>query len=284
MVELGARIRRKSDLAKILGDQWGVKALDSVELRIDPAATTRLDAALATELRGLPVAFDEDGLVVAVAEPTADRFDALRARLGDVTFVVVPSATLDDLLDQRRATLKKTPTPVELVGAWLGGLSETTRLGREAGERGRDTDEAPLESESSRVAEEADGRDTDEAPLAEENLEEQRSETMEEVYAMKERHDNGKPRFVPVLPASPDSGSVVDHLRGLTGAIEALEHERVDIRGRAEAQKAELEELRRARASNLETISNLSAELEERRRCLDGLRSVVGELATELDR
>jgi Type II secretion system (T2SS), protein E, N-terminal domain len=263
MVELGARIRRRPQLAKILGDQWGLKGLDPVKLEIDAAATTRLDAGLATELRGLPVAFDEDGLVVAVAEPTADRFDALRAQLGDVKFVVVPSATLDELLDERRATLKKTPTPVELVGAWLGGLGASSRVAREA---------------------EVGGRDTDEAPLDDDDLEEQRSETIEEVYAMEERHDNGKPPFGPVLPASPGSGSVVDHLRGLAGAIEALEHELVDTRRRAEAQEAELEKLRRARASDLETISNLRAELEERRRCLDGLRSVVGELATELDR
>jgi hypothetical protein len=268
--------------AKILGDQWGLEALDPAKLRIDPAASTRLDAGLAIELRGLPVAFDEDGLVVAVAEPTTDRLDALRGLLGDVTFVVVPSATLDDLLDQRRATLTKTPTPVELVGAWLGGLGNSSRVAQEA--EGRDTDEAPLDNKDSRVAQKADGRDTDEAPLDDDNLEGRRSDTMEEIYLMEDRRDNGKLTFEPVMPASQGTGSVVDHLRGLAGAIETLEDELTDARRRAEAQEAELDELRRARASDFETISSLGAELEERLRCLDGLRAVVGELATELDK
>jgi hypothetical protein len=251
-------------LAKLLADQWGLKAPDPAKLKIDPAASTRLDAGLAAELRGLPIAFDEDGLVVAVAEPTTDRFDTLQRLLGDsVRFVVVPSATLEELLDKRRATVEKTRTPIELVGAWLGGLTDSSRVGREAEERGRDTDEAPLDDD---------------------NFEEKRSTTMEEVYASGERHDNGEPTAEPVLPASPRIDSLVDHLRGLAGEIEALERELTETRLLAEAQEAELDELRRARASDLEMISGLGAELEDRRRRLDGLRAAVGDLAVELDK
>lgn len=281
MVELGTRIRRRP-LAKILGDQWGLKALDPVKLQIDPAATTRLDAELATELRGLPVAFDEDGLVVAVAEPTADRFDALRNLLGDVSFVVVPTATLDELLDQRRATLERTRTPVELVGAWLGGLSESSRVGQGAEERGRDTDEAPLENEGSRVPHEAVGRDTDEAPLDDDNIEEKRGETIEEVYAIEERHDNGRPTFEPVVSAARGSGSVIDQLRVLAVPLEALEHQLAETRRRLAVQDTELAVLRRARASDLETINNLGAELEQRRRRMGALRTATRQLADEL--
>jgi hypothetical protein len=250
-------------LAKLLGDQWGLKAPDPAKLQIDPAASTRLDAGLATELRGLPVAFDVDGLVVAVAEPSADRFDALRALLGDVTFVVVPSPTLEELLDERHAMTEKTPTPVELVAAWLAPMTESSRVGQKAEERGRDTDEAPLDDD---------------------NHEEKRSPTMEELHTIEERHDNGQPTLEPVLPTSPKPDSVVGYLLGLAADIEALEHELIETRQQTEAQEAELDELRRAHTTDLETITSLGAELEDRRRRLDALRTAVGDLAVELER
>jgi hypothetical protein len=250
-------------LAKLLADQWGLKAADPAKLGRDPAALTRIDAGLAAELGGLPVGFDENGLVVAVAEPRSDRFDSFRALLGNVSFVVVPSTTLDELLDERRAMFERTPTPVELVGAWL----------------------APA-SGSSRVEEEAQGRDTDEAPLGEHNPEEEQSATMDEVYAtIEEVREEPQPASQePLVPASSGTSSVVDHLRALAAQVETLEHELVETRRRFEAQETELNDLRRAHASDLETISGLGVELEDRRRRLDGLKAVVGELAVELDK
>jgi hypothetical protein len=147
-------------LAKILADQWVVKAPDPAKLKLDPAAMTRLDAGLARELGGLPVAFDEDGLVVAVAEPRSDRFDSLRALLGDVSFVVLPSETLEEMLQERSAIFQKTPSPVELVGAWLAPMADRS-LDQDA--LGRDTDEVPLDDDNS-----------------EDNPEEDRSPTMDD--------------------------------------------------------------------------------------------------------
>jgi hypothetical protein len=248
-------------LAKLLADQWGLKSPDPAKLKSDPAALARIEAGVATELGGVPFCFDEDGLVVAVAEPKGDRFDSLRALLGNVTFVVVPPVILEELLDERRAMFESPRTPVELVGAWVAPAAARTRANQEA--EGRDTDEAPLE----------------------ETFEEERSATMEEVYVVEENHENGKPAsYESIFAASTGTDSVVDHLRGLMGAVEALENELVESRQRAEAQEAELAELRRAHASDLETISGLGAELEDRRRRLEGLRSVVGELAVELDK
>jgi hypothetical protein len=252
-------------LAKILADQWGVKAPDPAKLKLDPAAMTRLDAGLARELGGLPVAFDEDGLVVAVAEPRNDRFDSLRALLGDASFVVVPSETLEKMMEERSAIFEKTPSPVELVGAWL----------------------APMADRS--LEQEALGRDTDEAPIDDDKPEEDRSPTMDDYVTVEERQNgNGNGAqpgsYEPVFSATSAADSVVGHLRALASEVEALEHELVETRQRAEAQENELAELRRARASDLETISSLGAELEDRRRRLDGLRAVVGELAAEIDK
>jgi hypothetical protein len=247
-------------LAKILADQWGVKAPDPAKLKTDPVAMARLDTGLARELGGLPVAFDEDGLVVAVAEPRSDRFDSLRALLGNVTFVVVPSATLEEMMEERSAIFNRPPTPVELVGAWL----------------------APMADRSAEL--EAQGRDTDEAPLDDDNPEQDGSPTMDEVYAAEERQNGTQPSYESVFAATSQADSVVGHLRALASEVEALEHELVETRQRAEAQENELAELRRARASDLETISSLGAELEDRRRRLDGLRAVVGELAAEIEK
>jgi hypothetical protein len=254
-------------LAKILADQWGVKAPDPAKLKTDPVAMARLDAGLAQELGGLPVAFDEDGLVVAVAEPRSDRFDSLRALLGNVSFVVVPSATLDEMMEERRAIFNNTPSPVELVGAWLAPMADRA-LDRDS--HGRDTDEAPLDDDD--------------------NPEQDRSPTMDELYAtveerVEERQDDVQPAsYEAVFTATSQPDSVVGHLHSLASEVEALEQELVETRQRAEAQENELAELRRARASDLETISSLGAELEDRRRRLDGLRAVVGELAAEIDK
>jgi hypothetical protein len=222
---------------------------------------TRLDAGLARELGGLPIAFDEDGLVVAVAEPRSDRFDSLRALLGDVSFVVVPSATLEEMMEERRAIFGKTPSPVELVGAWL----------------------APMADRS--LDQEAQGRDTDEVPLDDDNPEEDRSPTMDDYVTVEERQNGAQPAsYEPVFTTTSTADSVVGHLHALASEVEALERELVETRQRADAQENELAELRRARASDLETISSLGAELEDRRRRLDGLRAVVGELAAEIDK
>jgi Mg2+ and Co2+ transporter CorA len=134
----------------------------------------------------------------------------------------------------------------------------------------------------------AEGRDTDEAPLDEDNSEEEQSATMGEPYpTVEEHHENGhdpdsSDRIFPTSQTGTDS--VVDHLRVLADAIEALEHELVETHQRAEAQADELAELRRAHASDLETIDSLGAELEQRRDRLDALRAVVGDLAVELDK
>jgi len=113
-------------LAGLLADQWGLVAPDPATLVLDPVALARMDAGLAGELGGLPVCFDERGVVVvAVAEPKGDRFEAFRSRLGDVSFVVVPRSTLEGLLEARTAPAPESaPTPVELVGPWLAAREE----------------------------------------------------------------------------------------------------------------------------------------------------------------
>jgi type II secretion system (T2SS) protein E len=237
-------------LAKLLAEQWGLKASD--KLKVDPAAVAQIDAALAAELGGVPVAFDEHGLVVAVAEPKRDRFSAFRARLGNVSFVVVPASTLAELLASD-AMFGKTSSPVDRVGAWL----------------------APNDMSPQIVA----GPDRSQASLDSDNQKEEPMSSIEELQqeAQQAAHE-------PSFAALPQPASVVEHLHGLIRAVEALEHELTETRRRLQAQETELAELRRARASDRETISNLGAELEERRSRMEAFQAAARELAAELDR
>jgi hypothetical protein len=153
------------------------------------------------------------------------------------------------------AWVQKTHSPVELVGAWL----EPTNHGSQIAEEEHDPD----------------GRDTAaEADYA--NVEEEPMGTMDEL--------DGQMLQDIQLPTFPTfSGSVVEHLRALMTEVEMLEHELLDMRQLVEAQETELAELHQARASDLNTISSLGAELEERRARLGALRAAVGDLAVELD-
>jgi hypothetical protein len=161
------------------------------------------------------------------------------------------------LADQNSPGVERAQSPVDLVGAWL-----------------RPTDT------SAHGGEEAQGRDVpDQAPIDEVNFEEDRVEAIDQLHEQTQSAAQE-----PTFPAVPVTGSVVEHLHALTAEVETLEHELLESRRQIEAQEAELVELRQARASDLDTISSLGAELEERRGRLDALRAAVGDLAVELDK
>lgn len=91
----------EEELARLLARQWGLPAVDPGALSLDPLAVAKLDSDAAAELGGFPVWFDEHSLVVAVAEPSEERFAAFRELLGSPSFVVVPRTTLQELLESR---------------------------------------------------------------------------------------------------------------------------------------------------------------------------------------
>jgi type II secretion system (T2SS) protein E len=297
-------------LTKLLAEQWGLRAPGPVKMQVDPAALARIDAERAAELGGIPFEFDEDGLVVAVAEPKTDRFEAFQALLGNVSFVVVAPSTLTELLDTRGAMLETTSSPAERVGAWLQPPTESPQAAQET--NGSDTpDQAPLDdvnlaTESADIVEQTHTRDTpDEAPLDEAHSETDSADIVEQTHArdtpdetplddvfkdeplptIEHPHEETQPAaHEPTSPAFQAAGSVIEHLYTLIGAVDAFDHELTETRRRLQAQETELAELRRARASDLETISNLGAELEERRSRMEAFQAAARELAAELDR
>ena len=109
-------------------------------------------------------------------------------------------------------------------------------------------------------------------------VEEEPMETIEQIHEQPQPADQG-----PTIPAFPSTSPVVEHLQGLIGAVETLQNELGETRSRVEVQEAELAELRQARAAEVDTMSVLMAELDERRRRMDAFQAVARELAVELD-
>jgi hypothetical protein len=92
-------------LARALARQWALPYLDDPQ--IDQHATTLLSSAAAAELKVCPVSSADDGFLVAVAEPSEERFAAVRAAsTAEPRFALVTSTTLECLLERASEAAK----------------------------------------------------------------------------------------------------------------------------------------------------------------------------------
>lgn len=92
-------------LARILARQWGLVFLEDAQAEPREQRPAAWTAARAVELQACPIAGGEAGVFVAVAEPSEERFSAVREQLGgEPAFVVVAQATLERLFQQLAAT------------------------------------------------------------------------------------------------------------------------------------------------------------------------------------
>jgi hypothetical protein len=88
--------------AKYLADRWGFPFREAHTLSIDPTVLEILDREESKRLRVLPLEFGPDGPVFAVAEPSEERFAAVRDIAGEhASFVIVAKDTLDALLNSK---------------------------------------------------------------------------------------------------------------------------------------------------------------------------------------
>lgn len=91
-------------LGRLVAEQWRLPFLDREQLTVDPVAAGLLPVEPARELGGCVIGFHGGGPLVAVAEPTNERLNQLRARLSATTagaqasFVVVSGSSLEGLL------------------------------------------------------------------------------------------------------------------------------------------------------------------------------------------
>ena len=86
----------EDDVAHLLAEQWGLSYVDRASIWFDANALARLSREDAQRLEALPTRIEDGRVVVAVAEPTEHRLEALRKLLGDETVViVVPKSALE---------------------------------------------------------------------------------------------------------------------------------------------------------------------------------------------
>lgn len=111
---------RKDEAARFLAEQWGLEYREPHTLSIDPSALRVIDAGEARRLGAFPLELDGTRPVFAIAEPSNDRLDAIRAASSpEATFVLVAPAALDALLSskmfnsaaQRDAPTETAPPP-----------------------------------------------------------------------------------------------------------------------------------------------------------------------------
>ena len=102
-VVLRRRLIDQVGLARVLAHQWRLPFLEDAEADAQPKRLLPpgFAAARAVELQACPISGGEATVLLAVAEPSEERFTALREQLGgEVAFVVVAQATLERLFQQ----------------------------------------------------------------------------------------------------------------------------------------------------------------------------------------
>lgn len=144
--ETGARlgeivVRRghlsEDQLARALAEQWNLSYVERASIWFDADALARLSREDAQRLEALPTRVQDGRVVVAVAEPTEQRLDALRRVIGeDTVVVVVPKSALDaglssELLASRGATERSSLEPTPPLASPLPTLEMLTSAGRE---------------------------------------------------------------------------------------------------------------------------------------------------------
>ena len=100
----------EDDLARTLAQQWNLSYVDRASIFFDAGALSRLSREDAHRLEAMPTRVQDGRVVVAVAEPTEARLQALREVIGeDTVMVVVPRAALDAALSSALLT-SRAPT------------------------------------------------------------------------------------------------------------------------------------------------------------------------------
>jgi Type II secretion system (T2SS), protein E, N-terminal domain len=87
-------------VAQMLAEQWQLSYVDRASIWFDADALARLSREDAQRLQAMPTRVQDGRVVVAVAEPTEQRLNALREVIGsDTVVVVVPKTALDAALN-----------------------------------------------------------------------------------------------------------------------------------------------------------------------------------------
>jgi hypothetical protein len=88
----------EAGLARVLAEQWDLRFLEDASLAIDQAAFRLIATEDARRVGAVAIGFDEGRPLVALSEPSAERFADVRSLAGnEVAFAVVTMGTLERL-------------------------------------------------------------------------------------------------------------------------------------------------------------------------------------------
>ncbi|MGE5827572.1 MAG: GspE/PulE family protein [Micromonosporaceae bacterium] len=128
------------DLARMVAAQHQLHAVDLRTVTPDPAATRLMDEATARRLVAIPVALQDDGIVVAMAYPSEAATAAARAATGrPVTVVVAASSDVVRAIGNSYRALTGVSSQVRVFEAQHSNRREPVRL-----EATLATDDAPV--------------------------------------------------------------------------------------------------------------------------------------------
>ena len=86
----------EEDVARLLAEQWELEYVERSAIWFDPNALALMSREDAQRLEALPTRIEGGHVVVAVAEPTEERLEALREVIGeDNVVIVVPKSALE---------------------------------------------------------------------------------------------------------------------------------------------------------------------------------------------
>ena len=133
----------EEDLAKTLAEQWSLSYVDRASIFFDAGALARLSREDAQRLEAMPTRVQDGRVVVAVAEPTEQRLQALREVIGeDTVMVVVPRAALDAALSSELLT-SRTPAAEREASPAARGEAEADAEARFRASPGRSSRSPP---------------------------------------------------------------------------------------------------------------------------------------------
>jgi outer membrane murein-binding lipoprotein Lpp len=225
---------------KHLAERWGLPFREAHTLSIDPAALEIVNREESRRLRVLPLELGTEGPVFAVAEPSEERFAAVREIAGDnASFVVVAQATLDALLNSKVFS--------------VSGAARKPLLFRAR------PDESQLDEELERVEERPGEPGADDRVEAHVNGH-QSSDGADAASALDSL-------FTQIASGAGTLRAQVDQL---TGSLEATQRELREAKEQLAEVNERLAEVTRASEGHDETVAGLEAEVERLR----------GELAT----
>lgn len=150
-------------LGRVVAEQWRLPFFDREQLALDPAAARLLPVEQARELGGCVIGFLESGgALVVVAEPTSERLNRLRERVGattadaQVSFAVVRGSSLEGLLGQLARFQHSDGTPPAEQEVALRSVQVEQASGEPSAPTGSERVAVPLEASAAAEAAQGD--------------------------------------------------------------------------------------------------------------------------------